>query len=822
MKLRALELEQFRKFDRAIRIAGMDDGLNLVVGPNEMGKSTLFAALQAVLFERHRSQAQAVKSFQPAGHAGAAPRVALQFEVNGQPHRIEKRFLRRPSAELALPDGRRLHGEAAEEALEALLGGAGGERRSPPEVFGIWGLLWVRQGQSFVLPEIASGARATLESMLDAEVGEVLGGDHGGALLARLDDALHELIYKAGRPRGRYKEADDARQSLAREIADLEAKREELERDLNDLENVRAEHERLRVDHRAEDVEQELAELAGRRDRLKVRHAEIREAEAMLATLHHGLGQADAEQARRQGLREAVAALGRESAAAATAEAELAGIAAEAERLAGEQAGKVERLQATLDAAENHQRGLQRLAQAIRQRDDGRAALRAVASEVRFELEPKALERVRVAGRPVGETSRSLRIVDPLEIEIADVGRIQVRPMVTDRRRLQSSLREAERRIARELDVLGLRPPNPKARQLEFELAAEVPLAGKATGLRREVADPPCWPEAAAVETALAEAERQIDGLVARLRRARRERELAEVARHEKRAAHDQAVARREHAERRLEQLRTEAAEAERCAPDAELRARCATLLGELAVAEARLCQLHEQAPEESIEGLEQRLAELHQISEGRAAALRERELTVERLRARIQALAGGGLDERIAVARRRLDELERECAKYRGEVEALELLLRVLRDAERDAKQRYVGPLVRRVRPYLEALFPGADLDVDDAYRITTVARGAGAEPFEQLSEGTREQIAILARLAFAELLADQGRPAVVVLDDALVFSDDRRIEQMFEILARAAQKLQIVVLTCRERVFQGLPARRLRLEQVQAAGVH
>ena len=67
MKLRALELEQFRKFDRPIRIAGMTDGLNLVIGPNEMGKSTLFAALEAVLFERHRSQAQAVKSLQPAG-----------------------------------------------------------------------------------------------------------------------------------------------------------------------------------------------------------------------------------------------------------------------------------------------------------------------------------------------------------------------------------------------------------------------------------------------------------------------------------------------------------------------------------------------------------------------------------------------------------------------------------------------------------------------------------------------------------------------------------------------------------------------------------
>ena len=319
MKLRALELEQFRKFDRAIRIGRMDDGLNLVVGPNEMGKSTLFAALQAVLFERHRSQAQAVRSFEPAGHAGASPRVALQLEVAGQPYRIEKRFLRRPAAELALPDGRHLHGEAAEEELEALLGGGGG-RRSAPAALGMWNLLWVGQGQSFVLPEIASGARATLQSVLDAEVGELL-GDHGDTLIARLDEALHELIYRRGQPKGRYREAAEAQAEVQRELGRLEQERAELEHDLTALDEAQAEYERLRADQRDGDGEQELAALAARRDLLKVRHAEIREAEAVLATVRQELAQVQAEQARRHALREAVGAAGRESEEATTAEA---------------------------------------------------------------------------------------------------------------------------------------------------------------------------------------------------------------------------------------------------------------------------------------------------------------------------------------------------------------------------------------------------------------------------------------------------------------------------------------------------------------------
>jgi len=825
MKLRQLELEQFRKFDRPLRITGMADGLNLIVGPNEMGKSTLFAALQAVLFERHRSQAQTVRSFQPAGHEGAAPRVALNFEIDGRRHRIEKRFLRRASAELALPDGRHLHGEVAEEALDGLLASGGGNgqaggRRGAAEALGIWSLLWVGQGQSFVLPEMAPAARGTLQTVLEAEVGEVLGGDHGALLIRSIEQALHELVYKTGRPRGRYRETDEARQALEAEIAELDARRADLERDLNELDGVRAEYERVRADQSADVAAAELIELMERRDQLMVRRAEIGEAEADLKEKRTALEHAEAEQARRRALREAVLAAEAEHRAAAAIEAGAGDAAVEAERLAGEQVGKVERLQATFDAAGNHHRGLQRLAHAVRQRDDARAALRAAASEVVLDLDPAALDRVRLAGRVLDQPGGSLRIVDPLEIEIAGIGRITVRPVVPDRRRLQSSLRDAERRIAEELKALGLRPPSPGARQLEFDLAAGAPPAGATGGLGAAGAGA-SWPEAGVVENALAEADRRIDALLSQLRQARSDLAASGAGHREKSEARSRAIARREHAERDLERLRSDLAEAEQLADEAALAERALALRGDVEVREQCVRQLHEQAPQPSIEELEQRIAELKGAGERRAGTLHEQELAMERLRARIQALAGSGLDERLASARRRCDELERECAKYRREAEALELLLRVLREAERDAKVRYLGPLVRRIRPYLEALFPGADLEVDETFRITAVAREGGAEPFDRLSEGTREQIAVLTRLAFAELLADQGRPAVVVLDDALVFSDDQRIERMFEILSRAAAKLQIIVLTCRERVFQDLAAHRLRLEEVQAAAV-
>ncbi len=302
MKLRALELEQFRKFDRPIRVAGMADGLNLVVGPNEMGKSTLFAALQAVLFERHRSQAQTIKSFQPAAHEGASPRVALDFEIEGARYRIEKRYLRRGGAELALPDGRHLHGEAAEEALEVLLGGGQrGARRGAAEASGAWSILWVGQGQSFALPEIAPGAHATLQTALDAEVGEVLGGDHAAALLAVLDQALRELTYRRGQPRGRYREATEELARLQQEIERLAEDRGELEHDLAALDNAQIDFERLRAERAVGREEAELAELTARRDRLEVGRAELREAEADLKAKRADLATAESARTRASG-----------------------------------------------------------------------------------------------------------------------------------------------------------------------------------------------------------------------------------------------------------------------------------------------------------------------------------------------------------------------------------------------------------------------------------------------------------------------------------------------------------------------------------------
>jgi uncharacterized protein YhaN len=62
--------------------------------------------------------------------------------------------------------------------------------------------------------------------------------------------------------------------------------------------------------------------------------------------------------------------------------------------------------------------------------------------------------------------------------------------------------------------------------------------------------------------------------------------------------------------------------------------------------------------------------------------------------------------------------------------------------------------------------------------------------------------------------MLVEQGHPATVILDDALVFSDDRRMGRMFDILNMVASNVQIIVFTCREQLFEEVGGRHLTLQ--------
>lgn len=51
-----------------------------------------------------------------------------------------------------------------------------------------------------------------------------------------------------------------------------------------------------------------------------------------------------------------------------------------------------------------------------------------------------------------------------------------------------------------------------------------------------------------------------------------------------------------------------------------------------------------------------------------------------------------------------------------------------------------------------------------------------------------------------------------MIILDDALAYSDRDRLERMFDLLTDAASRTQILVLTCRGELFTRLGGTRVR----------
>jgi hypothetical protein len=157
-----------------------------------------------------------------------------------------------------------------------------------------------------------------------------------------------------------------------------------------------------------------------------------------------------------------------------------------------------------------------------------------------------------------------------------------------------------------------------------------------------------------------------------------------------------------------------------------------------------------------------------------------------------------------LAQARRREAELRRRAA-------ALDLLCSKLDQQRQATLTRLQAPLQQRLQHYLPLLMPGASLQVGDDLAPGTLTRpgragAADSGQVEALSFGAREQLGLISRFAYADLLQEAGRPTLLILDDALVHSDTARLAQMKRVIYDAAQRHQLLLFTCHPEDWQDL----------------
>ena len=187
MKLRALRLWNVGRFaNRGVAIERIADGVNVLAAPNEAGKSTAFAALRALMFEKSSAKGRVVKALRP--YSGGGPVVEADIDTADGLHRLRKRFFTK--AETALfREGRLI---ARDDEAEAWLNALTQSGDAAPA-----GLLWVAQGEMEMAADARAPDRAARESVLNMVAGEIdalTGGKRMARVIANCRADLEALV----------------------------------------------------------------------------------------------------------------------------------------------------------------------------------------------------------------------------------------------------------------------------------------------------------------------------------------------------------------------------------------------------------------------------------------------------------------------------------------------------------------------------------------------------------------------------------------------------------------------------------------------------
>ena len=183
-------------------------------------------------------------------------------------------------------------------------------------------------------------------------------------------------------------------------------------------------------------------------------------------------------------------------------------------------------------------------------------------------------------------------------------------------------------------------------------------------------------------------------------------------------------------------------------------------------------------------------------------------------LRARLGELRGSAPpladleDERAACIGARDRAVEQLAALRR----AAQLIEAATKTVHRDLAPRLAASVADRLTMITEGRYTAVNIDTGH-FEVSLLGRDRlDLVPLALASHGTRDQVALLLRLAIAEVLSGGGEPIPLLLDEPLLSSDPRRRETALRFLWNVSATNQVVVSTsdptlvdCLEKVCDG-----------------
>nr|WP_321443152.1 AAA family ATPase [uncultured Cohaesibacter sp.] len=883
MRLRRLTLTNVRRFaNQTMDLGPFGDGLTTITAENESGKSTFFDALHALFFFDHGANKKELRSLQPysGGAMTVAAEIEVDGEAYRIEKVFNLRKPGSSATVTALATGSVL--KQADDAEVWIQSHLLQNRKGPVGLLwvrqGMVGVDPDGKGESEGIE-----ARRDVMSSVRGQIDMVTGGRRMDQIVQSAKQELDAISTKQGKAKAgsAWKEAEDRVLALKEERDRLEKDVQALSQDLAMKKKVTArlrelQNEDLRTERRsaiarsqaqltqARDHAQKVA-AAGKDLQLLVNEAEevarqIKEIEAKQAkrtTLARGVGDKESLVASAQEAKaKAKAATDRLQTQIAELEAKRRTLsdgltqARQAERLQSRQT----RLRALEDLLTTIRPIKQRLVELegllrgtavsradlnqlvdLERRHDMAVEKRKVAFAsftLSAEAQPAQCDGVAVASGEPHLIDRAMTLtlpgfgglhVQPAEgtgLQIEDPSQLlgdlkrQLTALAVEsvkaarhRHEEQQSAQQEQQALLTQLKTLapaGIEALEHEKRQLcqELGIAVDAPLPPLTSDAESGA------PKAEGLETALTEANHQLDGL--------------RVEEGRLRDAYTMAVGALAAEEGTLTRMKAELADLT-ASEDEAMRLNALSREQEangqkVSDAKASLTALQKDAPNLAMAEAAHQRAQKAEEEDQKEIALQEKELA--RLNGAIQIQSDGAVEEKLAEVLGKLERASQRAQQFDHHARALRLLIDHLEAARAEAQETYFEPIRKELLPLLQQLHGGIDFQLDaDKLLIETITRQGVTDHVEALSGGAYEQIAILTRLAFARLIARQGSHVPIILDDALVHTDDERIATMFNMLAQTAKDQQIIVLSCRTRAFSDLGGERAFIQQESAS---
>lgn len=852
MKLLRIALTDFRGVEQS-EVMFDAPGITVVVGPNEIGKSSLPEALRLIRDFKDSSRHRDVLAVKPT-HRDVGPRVQVEVQTGPYHFTYTKQWVRKASTELHVHAPRReqLTGDQAHERVEQIF-----HETLDPE---LWRALQQAQGDSLQQPALAQVRPLHAALSTAADTGDA--GEAHSDLMARIEVEYQRYFTRTGVPSKEYARARDAVGGLETAVADLEQTLRSVDSVVDRHARLKSEHQRLeaRATHDAEllvALEHDYQAVTSLVREHEQAEAQLREASLAAEAARQAGERRDAlvfeltarrEEAEK--LAEALAgAEAMHTAGAATVAEHERERAEHRERVARER-GRVDHARAALtrararverdslvsrvDAARTSLSVLERCERALAANRVDQTALRLVADA---DADVRTARAVAVAGAARLTISRlgdeavlldgavlvddaSLDVVDDAVIEVAGVLRVLVAPDQAAAVR-GDAVRAAEIELAELLETYGV-PDLAAARDaaashddtVRERDAARLELDSALAGESLESL-------LARSEALTAEAVEAVEGSPTDL-----EQVLADAVRDLEQAEHEaehHALQRERHAEKaqhlltdvvrsrvQLEGVQHDIARLEsrlvserEAVADVGLEAAVQQADEQVQVLRARVVDAEHALHDADAASLELRLGNLRESVRTSAAEVARNERERATAEGELEARGRDGLRDKLDAARSELADARRLYDSLHARAEAARLLFVTMSEHQKAARQRYVAPFREAIQTLGRVVFgPGLEVAVSDDLAIESRTLDGATVPFESLSGGAREQLAVIGRLATARLVsADAGAP--VVLDDSLGFSDAERRRRLAAVLKLVGSEAQIIILTCEPERF-------------------